>query len=168
MTARDTIALKPCPFCGNRNVAQGASGGYISVWCFCGARGPDVPFPENCDPLPPIKECHAAWNRRAEPASIVPTGGVEAEPKDGEWREVEIAHLLKGRRRSPAYFPTTGETCEVSGPNQDDDNGYTWGATVVLWQNDIFVLYGRKGFWPILHKHEHVLFRPVSRPKGGA
>lgn len=57
--------LKPCPFCGNPNVAQGASGGYISVWCFCGARGPDVPFPEYCiDPVTPIHECHRLWNRR--------------------------------------------------------------------------------------------------------
>lgn len=77
------------------------------------------------------------------------------------WREVETDHMLKGRRRSPAYFPVTGEVCEVSGPNCDDANGYTWGETIVLWQNDIFVLYGQTGFWPNLHKHEHVLFRPL-------
>lgn len=57
--------LKPCPFCGSCNVAQGASGGYISVWCFCGARGPDVAFPDDCiDPATPIRECYDLWNRR--------------------------------------------------------------------------------------------------------
>lgn len=85
---------------------------------------------------------------------------------EAPWREVETNHLLKGRRRSPAYFPATGEVCEVSGPNCDDANGYTWGETTVLWQNDIFVLYGQPGFWPVLHKHEHVLFRPLSVKEG--
>lgn len=86
----------------------------------------------------------------------------EAVAPVGEWREVDLDHFLKGRRRSPAYFPATGEICEVSGPHCDDDNGYTWGQTAVLWQNDLFVLYGNKGFWPVLHKREHVLFRPVT------
>jgi hypothetical protein len=85
---------------------------------------------------------------------------------EARWREVETNHLLKGRRRSPAYFPATGEVCEVSGPNCDDANGYTWATTTVLWQSDIFVLYGQPGFWPVLHKHEHVLFRPLSATEG--
>lgn len=60
--------LKPCPFCGSSNVAQGASQERISVWCFCGARGPDVAFPETCiEPAKPIRECHDLWNRRALP-----------------------------------------------------------------------------------------------------
>lgn len=58
--------LKPCPFCGSSNVAQGASRDRISVWCFCGARGPEVAFPENCiEPAKPIKECYELWNHRA-------------------------------------------------------------------------------------------------------
>lgn len=60
------LDLKNCPFCGGRNVAQGASRDYISVWCTCGARGPDVPFPDDCiDPATPIRKCHELWNRRA-------------------------------------------------------------------------------------------------------
>lgn len=67
----ESQALKPCPFCGGTFVAQGASRDYISVWCNCGARGPEVKFPENCDPIPPILECYAAWNRRGLCASQV-------------------------------------------------------------------------------------------------
>lgn len=67
-------ALSPCPFCGSSNVAQGASREFISVWCFCGARGPDVPFPDNCiDPATPIQKCYEAWNRRS-PAPAPATG----------------------------------------------------------------------------------------------
>ena len=69
--------LKPCPFCGSRNVAQGASRERISVWCFCGAQGPDVAFPENCiEPEKPIKECYELWNHRAAP--VPPVVGEDA------------------------------------------------------------------------------------------
>jgi hypothetical protein len=65
MSEAEEKGLKPCPFCGGNFVAQGASGGYISVWCGgCGATGPDVKFPEHCMPGPPVDECRAAWNRR--------------------------------------------------------------------------------------------------------
>lgn len=73
--------LKPCPFCGGNFVAQGASRDYISVWCDCGARGPEVKFPEHCDPIPPIQECHAAWNRRAALPTAPPIESVAV--KDG-------------------------------------------------------------------------------------
>jgi hypothetical protein len=86
----------------------------------------------------------------------------------GEWREIEYNHSLKGRRLNPAYFPSTGEVCEISGPNCDDDKGYTWGETTVLWQNEMFVLYGKDGYWPVLHKHEHVLFRPLPASPGAS
>ena len=60
------LDLLPCPFCGATNVAQGASAEEISVWCFCGARGPSVDFPEVCiDPASKVQECRALWNARA-------------------------------------------------------------------------------------------------------
>ena len=79
--------LKPCPFCGGKNVAQGSSREYISVWCFCGAQGPSVPFPDNCiDPVRPILECHEAWNRRA---SLPPAVGSPMEAEPVAWLRVE-------------------------------------------------------------------------------
>lgn len=61
--------LLPCPFCGSTFVAQGASRGYISVWCGgCFARGPEVVFPEDCMPGPPIDKCRELWNHRAPPS----------------------------------------------------------------------------------------------------
>ena len=66
MTNTDKTDLLPCPFCGSTNVAQGASRDMISVWCFCGAQGPSVPFPEiNPEPIVAIHKCFEAWNRRA-------------------------------------------------------------------------------------------------------
>lgn len=59
------VKVSPCPFCGNRNCAQGSSGGYISVWCDCGARGPEVKFSEyEIEPIVPIRKCIELWNRR--------------------------------------------------------------------------------------------------------
>jgi hypothetical protein len=67
----------------------------------------------------------------------------------------------KGLRVEPKYIPQVGEQCLVSGPNEDNDSGYVYGETTVLWLDDTFVLYGKKGFWPVLNKLEHVLFKPL-------
>lgn len=82
-------------------------------------------------------------------------------PQGAGWRDVDTDLQLKGRRTSPVYFPATGEVCEVSGPNCDDANGYTWMKFAILWQNEKFILYGNEGFWPNLHKREHILCRPL-------
>ena len=98
--------LKACPFCGSRNVAQGASADRISVWCFCGARGPDVPFPENCDPVPPIQKCHEAWNRRA---SLPTEPGQVGEPLD----DAELTARLK--ELAVEVFPSANKFAVADG-----------------------------------------------------
>lgn len=101
--------LLPCPFCGSRNVAQGASGDRISVWCFCGARGPDAAFPQDCiDPVTPIKECHAAWNRRASPSQV----------------ERIAADVVRDALEAAKELAETVE--ELTGCRADDD--YVWGV----------------------------------------
>ena len=77
--------LEPCPFCGRKDVAQGASRDYISVWCFCGARGPEVSFPEYGDPVPPINECRAAWNRRSPSDELARRPFRPFQPGDDQW-----------------------------------------------------------------------------------
>lgn len=106
--------LLPCPFCGSRNVAQGASSDRISVWCGCGARGPDVAFPQDCiDPVTPIKECHGLWNRR-DPASEAGWRPIDTAPhnqavilgwhdwRDGQWC-LEIGSASTGQRFDNGY-----------------------------------------------------------------
>jgi hypothetical protein len=66
--------LLPCPFCGSAFVAQGASRGYISVWCgVCFARGTEVVFPEDCLPGPPVDKCRELWNHRTPQSPSLPT-----------------------------------------------------------------------------------------------
>jgi len=67
----------------------------------------------------------------------------------------------KGLRVQPKYIPEVGEVCRVSGPNCDDDKGYTWTEMTVLWIDDTFVLYRKDGCWPVLNKLDHVLFEPM-------
>ena len=82
----DLVELKPCPFCGGRFVAQGASREFISVWCGCGAQGPSVPFPETCiDPVTPIRKCYELWNRRAPDPELSRLSALVA------WQEIETA-----------------------------------------------------------------------------
>ena len=77
-------ALEPCPFCGSKMVAQGATAQKtISVWCMkCGTRGPDVPFPDFCEPVAQIELCHQRWNTRASAAP-----GEPCAVKPLEWRD---------------------------------------------------------------------------------
>jgi len=97
--------LKPCPFCGSRNVAQGASGDRISVWCFCGARGPDVAFPEySIEPAKPIKECYELWNRRTieapPPGWPDPLESPQAKAiRNGKMDDTEIRNLFDTMER---------------------------------------------------------------------
>lgn len=60
------------------------------------------------------------------------------------------------------YRPDAGTVCLVSGPNQDNEDGYTYGETTILWRNDTFVLYGNPGYWPVLNKWDHILAKPVD------
>ena len=63
--------------------------------------------------------------------------------------------------RGDGWRPATGDECLISGPNCDDDYGYTWMRMRVVWQDEIFVLYRKNDCWPVLHKWEHVLAKPL-------
>ena len=97
--------LLPCPFCGRINVSQGASSEHISVWCFCGARGPAVSFPDVCiDPASKVAECYAAWNRRSDVSHILAL--VDYHVTDDDDRvSLRNAIAAWNRRRAPLDEP---------------------------------------------------------------
>lgn len=60
------------------------------------------------------------------------------------------------------YRPTAGARCLISGPNCDDDSGYVFFEGDILWCDEVFVLYGNDGKWPVLNKWDHVLMKPME------
>lgn len=63
------------------------------------------------------------------------------------------------------YDPTTGEKVLISPPNYDDEKGYFYLEHTVLWQSDIFILYGDSGKWPNLNKKENVHIKQIKETK---
>ena len=60
------------------------------------------------------------------------------------------------------YKCKTGERVLISPPNSDNENGYCFQEYQVLWQNDIFILYGNDGRYPNLHRKEHVKIKQIN------
>lgn len=71
-----------------------------------------------------------------------------------------MAMYTKGSNST--YRPDAGTVCLVSGPNCDNEEGYTFIEATILWRNDIFVLYGRDGCWPNLSKWELIIAKPLA------
>lgn len=61
-----------------------------------------------------------------------------------------------------SYIPIVGELVLISSPNCDNENGYVYEWFNVLWINDLFILYGRDGLWPVLNKLEHVHIKKID------
>lgn len=59
------------------------------------------------------------------------------------------------------YRPTAGARCLISGPNEDNYDEYVFHEGSVLWCNEVFVLHGDDGKWPVLNKWDHVLMKPL-------
>jgi hypothetical protein len=68
---------------------------------------------------------------------------------------------LKGCRTGRQFRPCVGQECEVSGPNCDNDDGYTWSKTTILRVDDDCVTYGSEGFHKQTHQWNHVIFRKI-------
>ena len=77
---------------------------------------------------------------------------------------VDLVKLFssEGKGSKSTYRPEAGVRCLLSGPNEDDDSGYVFGETTILWRDDTFVLYGTPGYWPVLHKWDHVIAKPLG------
>lgn len=73
--------LKPCPFCGSRNVAHGLFGGDMVVKCIgCSSGGPPVDAPDFSDMVEKREQAIAAWNSRAMQENWQ---SMDTAPKDG-------------------------------------------------------------------------------------
>ncbi|WP_337882273.1 hypothetical protein [Chromobacterium haemolyticum] len=68
------------------------------------------------------------------------------------------------------YRPNAGEVCLISGPNCDDDKGYTYLEVEILWKDELFVVYRHKNCWPVVNKWEHIRAKPIQDEQhhGGA
>jgi len=58
-----SLRLKPCPFCGNKEVYMQSEPYGYAVMCFCGASGPGVDEDEEYDEDPQVVS-QKKWNRR--------------------------------------------------------------------------------------------------------
>lgn len=63
------------------------------------------------------------------------------------------------------YEGSINELVLISGPNCDNEQGYVYGEYTILWQDDIFILYGNEGKWPNLNKKEHVKIKKLHGAK---
>jgi len=60
------------------------------------------------------------------------------------------------------YRPDVGETCLISPPHSDDENGYVFQEYKILWKSEVFVLYGVANCYPNLDKWDHVICKPLE------
>jgi len=65
---------------------------------------------------------------------------------------------MKGKNNT--YRPDAGTVCQMSVPNEDDDAGYAYHETEILWSDDTFVVSKVAGCWPVVHKWDHVICKP--------
>ena len=68
---------------------------------------------------------------------------------------------MKGKNNT--YRPEVGEIFEISGPNCEDENGYFFSETTLLWKNEKFCLYGDNVCYPNLQRWEHIIAKPAVK-----
>lgn len=74
---------------------------------------------------------------------------------------IEMLGHMKGNPGN-GYRPDVGTTCLMSGPNCDNYDGYTYTEVMILWRDDLFVVYRKPGCWPVVNKWDHVLAKPLD------
>ena len=75
---------------------------------------------------------------------------------------VEMLSHLKGNPGN-GYRPGAGTACLMSGPNCDNENGYTYTEVEILWRDEVFVVYRKTGCWPVVNKWDHVFAKPKDQ-----
>lgn len=80
---------------------------------------------------------------------------------------VDLVKMLNHRKGDGcAHRPSAGTTCRISGPNCDNDEGYTYIEAEVLWADELFVVYRAPGCWPVVNKWEHIRSKPIQQVDG--
>lgn len=112
-----------------------------------------------------VKLARIIGYRKRRPTTRLPGRAEEDGQPVGEWRDISGSPTpaLKGYRRTPKYYPAIGETILFSGPNCDDENGFTWIEVNVVWADDIFIVTKKDGCWPTVTKHDLALCKPIPR-----
>lgn len=75
-----------------------------------------------------------------------------------------VMGIFSGRMKGDGceYRPSAGSVALISGPNCDDENGYLYLEAEILWVDDLFIVYRRPGYWPIVNKWCHIRVKPVG------
>jgi len=73
---------------------------------------------------------------------------------------IEMLSYRKGDGSS--HRPKAGDMCMYSGPNCDNDEGYTYVVVEVLWTDSLFIVTRVPGCWPTVAKWEHVRTKPID------
>ena len=61
------------------------------------------------------------------------------------------------------YRPDAGTVCLMSAEHEDNDEGYVYHESRILWRDDMFcVSQMRSNCWPVVHKWDHILCKPIS------
>ena len=60
------------------------------------------------------------------------------------------------------WRPVAGQTCLISPPHSDNEEGYVYQEYEVLWLNETFVCYRKKDCWPVVNKWEHIRAKPSA------
>ena len=63
------------------------------------------------------------------------------------------------------FRPQAGTVCMASLPHEDDENGYVFFRTTILWRDDVFFCARRGENWPDVFKWEHVICKPLVLEK---
>lgn len=77
---------------------------------------------------------------------------------------VDFVKMLNHRKGDGCtYRPNAGAKCLISGPNCDNDEGYTYIEAEILWNDELFVVYRARGCWPVVNKWEHIRSKPIQQ-----
>lgn len=68
--------------------------------------------------------------------------------------------IVKGDNST--YRPKAGEKCWISPPLCDNASGYVFEEFEVLWTDETYIIYRKRGCWPNVNQWRHLICKPLS------